>query len=74
MLNAKAAALAAGGWRLGRRMKQEALIMTSPFTLIFHRITRIIQDRSLYFGDYVGVKRRKPQTNIFRATNGVGFT
>ena len=55
-------------------MEKEALIMTRAFTLIFHLITRITQGRSLYFGNSVGVKNRKPWRNIFRATNGVGFT
>lgn len=36
MLNAKEAVLAAGDWWLGRRMKKEAVLMTSTFILIFH--------------------------------------
>lgn len=47
--------------------------MTSTFTLIFHLITRITQDKFLHFGNHVGVKGRKLWRNIFKATNRVGF-
>lgn len=47
-------------WQLGRSMKKEVLKMTSTFTLIFfHIITRVTQDRFIYFGNRVDIKKEK---------------
>lgn len=44
----------------------------------FHIITRMTQERFIYFGNHVDIKGRKPfvgakEQNIVRTTNGVGF-
>lgn len=48
------------------------------YTHFLHIITRVTQDRFIYFGNHVDIKGRKPfvgakEQNIFKTTNGVGF-
>lgn len=57
----------------GWRTKREALIMTSAFSLIFHLMPRITQDRPLYVGNYLGVKGIKCWSNILRARVGFAY-